>query len=118
MLWPMRIRGLGLFPAFMTFFFLRALSAAASAQSSAGEIDLTVVDAADDKPLGNVRTFLLGAQTANALTTASGAITFTDVPVGIYRIRVQLRGYDGAGTREFDVLPDRAVHVRVRLTRR
>jgi hypothetical protein len=117
MLWPMRIRGLGLFPAFMTFFFLRALSAAASAQSSAGEIDLTVVDAADDKPLGNVRTFLLGAQTANALTTASGAITFTDVPVGIYRIRVQLRGYDGAGTREFDVLPDRAVHVRVRLTR-
>jgi hypothetical protein len=88
----------------------------AFAQSEAGEIDLTVVDAATDKPLGNVRTFLLGAQTANALTTASGAIKFTDVPVGIYRIRLQLRGYEGAGTREFDVLPDRAVHVSIRLT--
>ncbi len=89
----------------------------ALAQSDVGEIDLNVVDAAA-KPLGNVRTFLLGAQTANALTTASGAIKFTDVPVGIYRIRVQLRGYDAAGTREFDVLPDRAVHVRITLTRR
>ena len=88
------------------------------AQSSTGEIDLSVVDAATDQPLGNVRTFLLGAQTANALTTASGKITFTDVPVGIYRVRVQVRGYNGASTREFDVLPDRAVHVSIRLTER
>ncbi|MGB8203099.1 MAG: TonB-dependent receptor, partial [Candidatus Baltobacteraceae bacterium] len=97
---------------------LLSCASAAFAQSSAGEIDLTVVDAATDKPLGNVRTFLLGAQTANALTTASGAITFTDVPVGIYRIRLQLRAYNGASTREFDVLPDRAVHVTVRLSKR
>ena len=88
------------------------------AQSSTGEIDLNVVDAATNKPIGNVRTFLLGAQTANALTTASGAIKFTDVPVGIYRIRLQARGYDGASTREFDVLPDRLVHVRILLTQR
>ncbi len=90
----------------------------APAQSSTGEIDLNVVDAATNQPLGNVRTFLLGAQTANALTTASGAIKFTDVPVGIYRIRLQLRGYNGASTREFDVLPDRAVHVRILLSKR
>ena len=89
----------------------------ARAQSDAGEIDLVVVDAAA-KPLANARTFLLGAQSANALTTASGKIQFTDVPVGIYRVRVTLRGYDGATTREFDVLPDRAVHVRVELTKR
>jgi hypothetical protein len=95
-----------------------ASRAAALAQSDAGEIDLAVVDAATEKPLGNVRTFLLGAQTANALTTASGAIAFTDVPVGIYRIRLQLRGFDGATTREFDVLPNRAVHVRVLLSKR
>jgi hypothetical protein len=114
----MRTRGLDLRTALFALVFVLASGARAFAQSSSGEIDLTVVDAADDKPLGNVRTFLLGAQTANALTTASGAITFTDVPVGIYRVRVQLRGYDGAGTREFDVLPDRAVHVRVRLTKR
>src|SRR5271165_4345145 len=90
----------------------------ASAQSSTGEIDLTVVDATTNQPLGNVRTFLLGAQTANALTTASGIIKFTEVPVGIYRIRLQLRGYNGASTREFDVLPDRLVHVRVLLSKR
>jgi hypothetical protein len=88
----------------------------ASAQSDTGEIDLNVVDTAL-QPVGNVRTFLLGAQTANALTTSAGAIQFTDVPVGIYRIRVQARGYDGASTREFDVLPDRAVHVRITLTK-
>jgi hypothetical protein len=86
------------------------------AQSDTGEIDLSVVDSGG-KAVGNVRTFLLGAQNANALTTASGAIKFTDVPVGIYRIRVQLRGYDGASTREFDVLPDRAVHVRISIAK-
>ncbi len=106
----------------LAFFFALAVlwfaPPGASAQSAAGEIDLTVVDAATDEPLGNVRTFLLGAQSANALTTASGAISFTDVPAGIYRVRVQLRGYDGASTREFDVLPDRAVHVRIRLSKR
>ncbi len=90
----------------------------AFAQSSTGEIVLKVVDASTDKPLGNVRTFLLGAQNANALTTASGAITFSDVPIGIYRIRLQLRGYNGANTREFDVLPDRAVNVSIRLSKR
>jgi hypothetical protein len=96
--------------------FLLWTGGVAAAQSDTGEIDLNVVDSAD-QPVGNVRTFLLGAQTANALTTASGAIKFTDVPVGIYRIRVQQRGYDGASTREFDVLPDRAVHVRISLTK-
>jgi hypothetical protein len=96
---------------------LLAFAPAARAQSSTGQIELTVVDAATGKPLGNVRTFLLGAQTANSLTTASGAITFTDVPVGIYRVRMQLRGYDGASTRAFDVLPDRDVHVSIRLSK-
>jgi hypothetical protein len=89
----------------------------AGAQSATGEIDIDVVDGASNRPLGDVRTFLLGAQTANALTNASGSIKFTDVPIGIYRMRVTLRGYDGATTREFDVLPDRAVHVRITLTK-
>jgi hypothetical protein len=88
----------------------------ALAQSATGEIDLNVFDSGG-QAVGNVRTFLLGAQNANALTTASGSIKFTDVPIGIYRIRVALRGYDGAVTREFDVLPDRAVHVRISLTK-
>ncbi len=105
-------------PLVLALIALLAFPTPGPAQSSTGEIDLSVVDAATDAPLGNVRTFLLGAQTANALTTASGKITFTDVPVGIYRVRLQVRGYNGASTREFDVLPDRAVHVSVRLTAR
>jgi hypothetical protein len=104
--------------ALVLLFAVLSTTSAAPAQSSVGEIDLKISDASTDKPLGNVRTFLLGAQTASTLTTASGSIKFTDVPVGIYRIRVQLRGYDGASTREFDVLPDRSVHVSIRLTKR
>jgi hypothetical protein len=89
----------------------------ASAQASTGEIDIFVVDAASQAPLGNVRCVLLGPQTASTLTTASGLIKYTDVPIGIYRVRVQLRGYDGASSREFDVLPDRAVQVRLELSK-
>jgi hypothetical protein len=95
-----------------------AAATRASAQSDEGEIDLVVVDAANGEPLGDARTFLFGAQTANALTNASGSIKFTDVPVGIYRVRITLRGYDGASTREFDVLPNRAVHMRFQLSKR
>jgi hypothetical protein len=107
-----RVVGLALALACATFL----IPASALAQSDTGEIDLNVVDTAG-VAVGNARTFLSGAQSANALTTASGAITFTDVPIGIYRIRVQVRGYDGASTREFDVLPNRAVHVRITLTK-
>lgn len=89
-----------------------------SAQSDIGEIDILIVDGVDQKPLGNARTILLGPQTANSLTTASGLIRFTDVPTGIYRVRVQHQGYDAGVSREFDVLPDRAVQVRVELSKR
>ena len=98
--------------------FLCATGLPALSQSDTGEIDLSVVDAASQQPLGNARTILLGAQTANSLTTASGEIRFTDVPVGIYRVRVSLRGYDPGNTREFDVLGDRSVHVRIELSKR
>jgi hypothetical protein len=90
----------------------------AGAQSDIGEIDILIVDTANQKPLGNARTILLGPQTANSLTTASGLIRFTDVPTGIYRVRVQHQGYDAGVSREFDVLPDRAVQVRIELAKR
>jgi len=89
-----------------------------AAQSDLGEIDITVIDASTQKPLGNARTILLGPQTANSLTTAVGVIRYTDVPSGIYRIRVQRQGYDPGVTREFDVLPNRAVEVRIELAKR
>jgi hypothetical protein len=90
----------------------------ARAQSDIGEIDILIVDSASQEPLGNARTVLLGPQTANTLTTSTGLIRFTDVPTGIYRIRVQRQGYDAGVSREFDVLPDRAVQVRVELVKR
>ncbi len=99
--------------AFLAF----ALPFPARAQSATGEIDLEVTDAASLLPLADARTVLLGAQTASTLTNGTGEIKFTDVPVGVYRVRVQLRGYDGANTREFDVLPDRAVHVKIALSK-
>jgi hypothetical protein len=94
------------------------LALPALAQSSTGEIDILVVDSGTQQPLGNARLILLGAQTANSLTTASGSIRFTDAPIGIYRVRVQHAGYDAGVSREFDVLPDRAVNVRVELVKR
>jgi hypothetical protein len=78
----------GLNPALSALLLLTLCARPAAAQSATGEIDLQVVEATTSRPLGNVRTFLLGAQTANALTNASGAIKFTDVPIGIYRMRV------------------------------
>jgi hypothetical protein len=89
-----------------------------AAQSDLGEIDITVIDASTQKPLANARTVLLGPQTASSLTTAAGAIHYIDVPIGIYRIRVQRQGYDPGVTREFDVLPDRAVEIRIELAKR
>jgi len=94
------------------------LAVPVAAQSDLGEIDITVIDASNQKPLANARTILLGPQTANSLTTAAGIIHYTDVPIGIYRIRVQRQGYDAGVTREFDVLPDRAVQVRIELAKR
>ncbi len=62
--------------------------APARAQSDTGEIVITVVDATTETPIDNARTILIGPQTASSLTTAAGIIHYTDVPVGIYRVRV------------------------------
>ena len=87
----------------------------ASAQSDTGEIVITVVDAATNAMLADARAILVGPQTASALTTKAGVIQYTDVPIGIYRVRVLKRGYNGSASAEFEVLPDRSVAVRVAL---
>ncbi len=95
---------------------LFAVSASyAGAASDTGEITISVVDSNTALALANARTILVGPQTASSLTTAAGIIHYTDVPVGIYRVRVVLRGYDGSSSAEFEVLPNRAVSVRVAL---
>lgn len=92
-----------------------ASSASVFAGTDTGEITISVVDSTTNAALANARTILVGPQTASSLTTAAGIIHYTDVPIGIYRVRVVLRGYDGSSSAEFDVLPNRAVNVRVAL---
>ena len=87
----------------------------ALAQSETGEIIITVVDAATTRAIADARTILVGPQTASSLTTAAGVIRYTDVPLGIYRVRVVKSGFTSGVSREFDVLPSRSVNVRVAL---
>ncbi|MDQ2909143.1 MAG: carboxypeptidase regulatory-like domain-containing protein, partial [Candidatus Eremiobacteraeota bacterium] len=88
----------------------------AQAQSDTGEIAISVVDAATGKPVADARTILVGPQTASSLTTAAGKIDYTDVPTGIYRVRVLRSGYQSGVSNEFDVLNGRLVNVRVSLS--
>jgi len=92
-----------------------SVSSRANAASDTGEITISVVDSNTGLALANARTILVGPQTVSSLTTTAGVIHYTDVPVGIYRVRVVLRGYDGSSSAEFEVLPNRAVSVRVAL---
>jgi len=87
----------------------------ARAATDAGEITVTVVDAVTGSPIADARTILLGPQTASSLTTRAGIIKYTDVPSGIYRVRVVHSGYVTGASSDFDVLPNRAVSVRVTL---
>jgi hypothetical protein len=87
----------------------------ASAQTDTGQIVINVVDATTGKPVSDARAILIGPQTASSLTTAAGVIQYTDVPIGIYRVRVIKRGFEAGISKEFDVLPDRSVTVNVGL---
>ncbi len=93
-----------------------AWAAPAFAQSDTGEIRITVVDASGGAPLADARTILLGPQSASSLTTRAGLIVYTDVPTGIYRVRVRKSGFDTGSSKEFDVLQGRSVDVRVELS--
>ena len=100
---------------FATFVLTFATAVPSLAQSDTGEILITVVDAQSAQPVSDARAILVGPQTASSLTTAAGIIHYTDVPVGIYRIRVVKRGYEAGVSTEFDVLANRSVNVRVAL---
>lgn len=90
---------------------------AAKAQSDTGEITITVVDTTTGQPLDDARVFLTGAMLVSALTQRSGTVKYTDVPTGIYRVRVLRRGYNGARTNEFEVLGGKDVTVKFALDR-
>ncbi|MGH7661434.1 MAG: carboxypeptidase-like regulatory domain-containing protein [Vulcanimicrobiaceae bacterium] len=92
------------------------LPAASLAQSDTGEITITVVDTTSGKALDDARVFLAGPVMASALTQKTGIVKYTDVPTGIYSIRVFRRGYDGARSREFEVLGGKDVTVKFALS--
>ncbi|MGD0052288.1 MAG: TonB-dependent receptor [Vulcanimicrobiaceae bacterium] len=86
----------------------------AQSDSEDGIVRIVVEDDAKH-PLGNARVFLLGPNTASALTNETGVVKYTDVPVGIYRIRVTRGGFLGVTSRSFEVLGNKQVDVTVDL---
>ena len=89
----------------------------ASAQSSSdtGIIQITVKDAGAQQALADARVFLIGPTVASALTTKSGIVKYTDVPSGIYRVRVSKSGFTGVTSSAFEVLGNKQVAVDVDL---
>lgn len=88
--------------------------ATAQSDSEDGIVQITVQDDAS-QVLSNARVFLLGPTTASALTNKTGIVKYTDVPVGIYRVRVSKGGYVGVTSRSFEVLGNKQVDVSVNL---
>ena len=89
--------------------------AGAQSSSDTGVVQITVKDAAAQAALQDARVFLIGPTVASALTTKSGIVKYTDVPSGIYRVRVGKAGYTGVASAAFEVLGNKQVSVDVDL---
>jgi hypothetical protein len=101
---------------FLSLATVSATTASAFAQSDSEDGIVRIVVEDDAKhPLGNARVFLLGPNTASALTNKTGVVKYTDVQVGIYRIRIVRPGYLGVTSRSFEVLGNKQVDVTVDL---
>ncbi len=101
----------------LVFAFLTGTIGPAVAQSSdtTGIIQI-VVHAADGQTLlADARVFLIGPTVASALTNKSGIVKYTDVPSGLYRVRVGKSGYSGVTSSQFEVLGQKEVDVNVDL---
>jgi hypothetical protein len=116
MLLPGRRRFIAPVAALVLGLALRA-TAPADAQSSddTGIIAITVIDATTKKPLQDARITLYGATQASALTNRSGIVKYTDVPSGIYRVRVVKNGFIGNVSPQFEMLGNKEVDVDVNL---
>ncbi len=89
--------------------------AAAQSSDTTGIIEITVRTAAGDAPLSDARVFLIGPTVASALTNKSGIVKYTDVPSGLYRVRVGKSGYAGVMSGQFEVLGEKQVEVHATL---
>ena len=91
------------------------LAGPAGAQVAPGELVMTVVDAATKAPLENAEVFLTGPVQTSALTPKAGLLRFEEAPAGLYRVKVQLRGYQTATLTDVEVPDGRRITVRVAL---
>ncbi len=89
--------------------------AAAQSSDTTGIIEITVRTADGDAPLADARVFLIGPTVASALTNKSGIVKYTDVPSGLYRVRVGKGGYVGVMSAQFEVLGEKQVDVHATL---
>lgn len=87
----------------------------AQSSTDTGVIQIIVKDAGASAPLADARVFLIGPTVASALTNKSGIVKYTDVPSGIYRVRVSKPSYTGVTSRTFEVLENKQVDVDVDL---
>lgn len=92
-----------------------ATAAPARAQIAPGELVITVVDGATKAPVENAEVFLIGPVQTSVLTPKAGLLRFEEAPAGIYRIKVQRRGYETATLNEVEVVDGRRVMVTVTL---
>ena len=89
--------------------------AAAQSSDTTGIIQITVHGSDGTTTLANARVFLIGPTVASALTNKSGIVKYTDVPSGLYRVRVGKGGYTGVTSAQFEVLGQKEVDVNVDL---
>jgi hypothetical protein len=81
-----------------------------------GIITINVVDAATKKPLQDASiTLYSGASQARSLTNKSGVVKYTDVPTGIYQIRVTKGGFSTSQSPRFEVLGNKEVELDINM---
>ncbi|MBV8198330.1 MAG: TonB-dependent receptor [Candidatus Eremiobacteraeota bacterium] len=88
-----------------------AATSLALPQTESSEIQIVVVDATSKHPLELARVLLDGPVITSEVTAKDGKVTFTDVPDGIYRARIVLRGYQSLTSASFEVLGGHSVTV-------
>jgi hypothetical protein len=94
---------------------LFAAAGPAFAQVGPGELVVTVIDADTKTALENAELFLIGPVQTSALTNKTGILRFEEVPPGLYRARIQLRGYQTSNVNDFEVNDGRRVTLTVAL---
>ena len=92
------------------------LPCAARAQTPPAEIEVRVSDAAG-VPVADARVYVNGPLNSSSLTPRDGAIRFSDVEPGLYRIRVTRGGYDTVDVNDVEALAGRRKIVDVTLNR-